>query len=174
MNVAVRHGISVLLAEMSVRATRVVGLVGGLALSVGLIYGLISNKFSEVLQDILFNAFDQFEFYVVVLFMSCFAFYQFQVWYTRCASQDGILDRLEIFGIRIIDIFSVIFIPAIAGVLTTILTTQASNSELEVFEVIFIGFFIIIYISIFSGQMITNEEHLDYAERRFIVRHLIY
>lgn len=160
--------------RMSIRVSQVVGLAGGLAVSVTWIYALISNKFSDILQEIMFAAFDQFEFYVIILLISAFAFSQFQSVYINYSTHDGVIDRLELFGIKLIGIVSVIIIPALAGVLAEILRAQSNNSELNVFELIFIGLIIIIYIFIFSSQVSINEEKLQYADRRFIARRLIH
>jgi len=159
---------------MSIRAAQVVGLAGGLAVSATFIYALISNKFSEILQEILFGAFDQFEFYVIILLIAAFAFSKFQAVYTNYATSDGVIDRLELFGIKLIGIVSLIIIPALAGVIAEILRAQSNNSELHTFEVIFIGLIIVIYIFVFSSQVSINEENLQYADRRFIARRLIH
>lgn len=157
---------------MSVRAAQIAGLAGGLAISVSWIYALIANKFSDILQQILFDAFDQFEFYVIILLISAFGFYQFQHAFADHATRDGIIDRLELFGIKLIDIVSVVIIPALAGVIAEILRTQSNNSELSEFEVVAIGFIVIIYIFIFSSQNSINDEKLAYPDRRFIARYL--
>lgn len=158
---------------MSIRAAQVVGLAGGLAISFSWIYPLISNKFSDILQEILFDAFDQFEFYVIILLIAAFAFAQFQAVYIKYSTSDGVIDRFELFGIKLIDILSLVIIPALAGVMAEILRAQSNNSELSTLEVIFIGFIIVIYIFIFSSQVSNNEQHLGYADRRFVARRLI-
>lgn len=160
--------------RMSIRAGQIVGLAGGIAVSLTWIYALISNKFSKILEDILFTAFDQFEFYVIILLISAFAFSQFQTLYINYSKSDGVIDRLELFGIKLIDILSVIIIPALAGVIAQILRVQSSNSELYTFETVMLGFAIIIYIFIFSSQTSVNEEKLQYSDRRFIARRLIH
>jgi hypothetical protein len=155
---------------MSVRVGNIQDLTVHAGLSVILINGLVANKFSEIIQELLIDMIDQLEFYVIIWMLLAFAFYQFQSAYIYYARKDDTIDRFELLMVKVIDLVNLILVPAIAGVVSRIVISQSSTTEIATFDAFVVGILIVIIIFIFSSQTTINEIHSQYASRRFIAR----